>query len=186
MQHIPHYENLPSGWTAATVTDIFEINPKIQALDDSDAGFMPMTNIGDGFSNKFSYEIRKWSEIKNGFTRFADGDIAVAKISPCLENRKSVILRGLPNGIGSGTTELNIFRSHVVIPEYGLLFFKSDSFINACSGSYNGVVGQQRVSRSLIEEMQFLVPPLAEQQRIVAAVNEYFAVIDRIVCSLQQ
>ena len=70
-----------------------------------------------------------------------------------------LVLRGLPNGIGAGTTELNIFRSSVVIPEYGLLFFKSDEFIKKCAGSYNGVVGQQRVSRSLIEEMQFLVPP---------------------------
>lgn len=184
MRYNPHYEKLPEGWTIATVTDVFEINPKIQASDDSDAGFVPMTNIRDGFYNIFSYEVRKWGEIKNGYTRFVDGDIAVAKISPCLENRKSVIMRDLPNGIGAGTTELNIFRSDVVIPEYGLLFFKSDYFINACAGSYNGVVGQQRVNRSVIDEMRFLVPPLEEQKRIVAAVNKHFAVIDKISSSL--
>ena len=180
----PHYENLPKGWTIATVADIFEINPKIQASDDSDAGFVPMTNIRDGFHNTFSYEVRKWEEIKNGYSRFIDGDIAVAKISPCLENRKSVIMRDLPNGVGAGTTELNIFRSEVIIPEYGLLFFKSNYFINTCAGSYNGVVGQQRVRCSLIEEMQFLVPPIEEQKRIATVVNDDFAVIDRILSSL--
>ena len=182
--HISHYENLPEGWTIATVSDVFEINPKVQASDDIDAGFVPMANICDGFSNAFSFETKKWAKIKNGFSRFADGDIAVAKISPCLENRKSVILRGLPNGIGAGTTELNIFRSPVVVPEYGLIFFKSDEFIKKCAGSYNGVVGQQRVSRSLIEDMPFLVPPIQEQKRIAVAVNEYFAVIDRMESSL--
>ena len=94
-------------------------------------------------------------------------------------------MRNLPNGIGAGTTELNIFRSRAVNPEYGLLYFKSDDFINACTGSYNGVVGQQRVSRSLIEGMQFLLPPMEEQKRIVAAINGYFAVINDIESSLQ-
>ena len=180
-----HYGDCPEGWTIATVADVFEINPKVQGFDEVDAGFVPMTNICDGFRNKFNFEVRKWAKIKNGFTRFANGDIAVAKISPCLENRKSAIMRNLPNGIGAGTTELNIFRSRAVNPEYGLLFFKSDDFINACAGSYNGVVGQQRVSRSLIEGMQFLLPPMEEQKRIVAAINGYFAVINDIESSLQ-
>lgn len=180
-----HYKDCPEGWTIATVSDVFDINPKVHGRDEINAGFVPMTKICDGFYNKFSYEVRKWAKIKNGFTRFADGDIAVAKISPCLENRKSVIMSNLPNGIGAGTTELNIFRSKVVDPEYGLLFFKSDYFIKACAGSYNGVVGQQRVSRSLIEGMQFLLPPMAEQKRIVKAVNRYFDVINRIESTLQ-
>ena len=180
-----HYKDCPKGWIIVKVADVFEINPKIQGDDDADAGFVPMSNIREGFCNKFSFEVKTWGKIKNGFTRFADGDIAVAKISPCLENRKSVIMRDLPNGIGAGTTELNIFRSRVVNPEYGLLFFKSNYFINACAGSYNGVVGQQRVSRSLIEEMYFLLPPVEEQKRIVATINEYFAVINEISFSLQ-
>ena len=182
--HNLHYIDCPTGWAIATVSDIFEINPRIQAPDDADAGFVAMASICDGFDNVFSYEVRKWGSIKKGFTRFEDGDIAVAKISPCLENRKSVILRNLPNGIGAGTTELNIFRSSIVVPEYGLLFFKSDYFINSCAGSYNGVVGQQRVSRSLIEEMPFLLPPIDEQRRIISAVNDYFAVLNRIEAAL--
>ena len=179
-----HYEGCPKGWAIATVSDVFEINPKIQASDDIDAAFVAMTDICDGFDNQFSYDVRRWVNVKKGFTRFEDGDIAVAKISPCLENRKSVIMRHLPNGIGAGTTELNIFRSNIIIPEYGLLFFKSDYFINKCAGSYNGVVGQQRVNRSLIEEMQFLLPPIDEQRRIISTVNDYFAVLNHIETAL--
>ena len=182
--HNLHYADCPEGWAITTISEVFEINPKIQASDDIDAGFVAMASICDGFDNVFSYEVRKWGNIKKGFTRFEDGDIAVAKISPCLENRKSVILRNLPNGIGAGTTELNIFRSRIVVPDYGLLFFKSDYFINRCAGSYNGVVGQQRVNRSLIEGMQFLLPPIDEQRRIISAVNDYFVVLNRVEAAL--
>lgn len=90
--------------------------------DDIEAGFVPMANISDGFSNHFSFETKKWETIKSGFTHFSDGDIAVAKISPCLENRKSMVLSNLPNGIGAGTTELHVFRPLCVTQLYGLYF----------------------------------------------------------------
>lgn len=123
-------------------------------------------------------------EIESGFTHFADGDIAVAKISPCLENRKSMVLSNLPNGIGAGTTELHVFRPLCVDALYGLYFFKSDCFIKNCVGTFNGVVGQQRVGKSIVEEIHFPLPPLTEQHRIVAKIEELFAQLDKIEASL--
>ena len=146
-----HYENLPDSWYLTDIKSIFTINPKNKVADDVIAGFVPMTNIADGYSNEFRCESKLWGDIKKGFTHFAEGDIVVAKISPCLENRKSVIVTSLPNGIGAGTTELFVFRSQCVLAEYGLYFFKSDLFINHCVGTFNGVVGQQRISKSIIE-----------------------------------
>ncbi|WP_300879841.1 restriction endonuclease subunit S, partial [uncultured Alistipes sp.] len=114
-----------------------------------------------------------------------DNDIAVAKISPCLENRKSAVFTKLPNSVGGGTTELNIFRSEIVAPLYGLYFFKSDYFISNCTNSFNGVVGQQRVATSVIKDMIFCLPPYAEQKRIVAKIEELFVTIDKIKESLE-
>ena len=180
------YENIPLSWSTTKVKELFIINPKNKVEDDVLAGFVPMTNVCDGFSNHFTYEERNWGEIKKGYVHFQDGDIAVAKISPCLENRKSVIFIDLPNGIGAGTTELNIFRSKgAVLPEYALCYFKSKMFIDGCAGTYNGVVGQQRVAKNYIAEKDFFVPPLDEQKRIVAKVKELFTVIDDIKSSLQ-
>ena len=139
-----------------------------------------MANISDGFEDKYSYEVKPWKRIKSGFTHFRNGDIAVAKISPCLENRKSFVARGLPQEIGAGTTELFIFRSGQIIPEYGLLFFKSEFFISNCVGTFNGVVGQQRVARTIIEEMPFPIPPIAEQKRIIQSVNSIFNIISEL------
>ena len=179
-----HYENLPGYWCLTDIKSIFTINPKNKVADDVIAGFVPMTNIADGYSNEFRFEPRLWGHIKKGFTHFAEGDIVVAKISPCLENRKSAIVTSLPNGIGAGTTELFVFRSQCVLPEYGLYFFESDSFINHCAGTFNGVVGQQRVSKSIIESIKFPLPPLSEQKRIVDAVHTAFTKLDTIMESL--
>lgn len=179
-----HYENLPDSWCLTDIESIFTINPKNKVADDVIAGFVPMINIADGYSNEFRFESKLWGDIKKGFTHFADGDIVVAKISPCLENRKSVIVTSLPNGIGAGTTELFVFRSQCVLPEYGLYFFKSDSFINNCAGTFNGIVGQQRVSKSIIENIKFPLPPISEQRRIVDAVHKVFAKLDAIMENL--
>ena len=163
---------------------MFRINPKTKADDDIEAGFVPMSNIQDSYNNNFSYERRTWGSIKKGYTHFEDGDIAVAKISPCLENRKSAVIGGLPNGIGAGTTELNVFRSNYIHPLYGLFFFKSNYFISQCVGTFNGVVGQQRVSTKIIEDMVFPVPPSPEQERIINKVNELFQILDNISAKL--
>ena len=179
-----HYENVPKGWCFAKIKDIFIINPKNKANDYDMAGFVSMSMINEGYVDSYQYETREWSSIKAGFTHFQDGDIAVAKISPCLENRKSMILKGLPNGIGAGTTELHVFRSSIVDARYALYFFKSDYFIAQCIGTFNGVVGQQRVGKSVIEDIVFPLPPLEEQRRIACTISVIFKHIDNILSEL--
>ena len=176
-----HYgDNLPDGWMSCRVDDAFSINPKIQGKDEDDCAFIPMMLIEDGYSNSFKYDVRKWYEIKSGYSRFADGDIVVAKISPCLENRKSAIMHNLPGGYGAGTTELIIFRPKYVIAEYGLVFFKSDWFISHCKGTFSGVVGQQRVDISSVKQISINIPPLEEQKRIVNMVKKVYSFLDTL------
>ena len=184
MERIGHYAQLPDRWCYSTIKEVFIINPRNKVDDDVEVGFVPMANITDGYNNTFKYEKRQWGKIKTGFTHFVDGDIAVAKISPCLENRKSVVLKGLPNGIGAGTTELHVFRSQFMDTQYGLYFFKSDYFISQCVGSFNGVVGQQRVSKNIIEDIIIAIPPINEQKRIVYTARKIFAQLDLIMGSL--
>ena len=129
------YQNLPfeipQGWVWVTLKDIFEINPKNNLEDGTDASFVPMTLISDGFANKHTSEIRKWKEIKKGFTHFQEGDVGVAKITPCFENRKSIIFQNLENGYGAGTTELHILR-----PILESLFIKLLNLVRQNRGIY--------------------------------------------------
>lgn len=89
-------------------------------------------------------------------------------------------MRNLPNGYGAGTTELFIFRSPKVIPEYGYYFFCTNEFITIGTSQFKGTVGQQRVKRPLIEQVKFPLPPIEEQKRIVAKIEQLFAALDKM------
>ena len=158
--------------------EIFEINPKNTNSDSDICGFVPMANVDDGFSGTHSYKERKWGEVKKGYCHFQNGDIAVAKISPCFENLKSTIFHSLPNNIGAGTTELVILRGHLVYGPYFLYLFKSQWYIGKGIVYFKGVVGQQRVNRDIFTSLEVPLPPLNEQRRIVSMIQRLFVVID--------
>jgi type I restriction enzyme S subunit len=126
------------------------------------------------------HEVRPWEDIKTGYTHFAEGDVAVAKITPCFENGKSTIFRGLTSGIGAGTTELHIVRPIIVSPEYILIFVKSPFFIDPGIPRMTGTAGQKRVPIDYFAYTPFPLPPLAEQHRIVSKVDELMALCDRL------
>ena len=180
----PHYENvpfnIPKSWIMAQMSDLFLLNPKSEIDDNTEIGFIPMACVDDGFSGKHSFEIRNWGDVKKGYCHFQDGDIGVAKISPCFENLKSCILQSLPNGVGTGTTELVILRSLGVYAPYYLYLFKSSWYISQGTKYFKGVVGQQRVNKAIFTELEVPLPSVAEQERIVAEIKRWFGLIDLI------
>jgi type I restriction enzyme S subunit len=114
---------LPKGWEWVRLGEITQLNPRNHLPDNLDVSFIPMNLIEDGFNNRHKTERKKWGEIKSGFTHFQEHDVAVAKITPCFQNRKSAVLRNLVNGYGAGTTEIYVVRPYkkTIIPEYLLL-----------------------------------------------------------------
>ena len=172
---------IPESWIWVRLGSIVEHNPKNDLPDDLDAAFIPMTCVMDGYKNEHTFEIKKWGEIKKGFTQFADGDIGVAKITPCFQNRKSVIFQNLINGFGAGTTELSIIRivGEFSLRKYLLWFFKSEYFIVNGMKSFTGTAGQQRIHKDYLSTCVFPLPPFAEQKRIVAKIEELLPLIER-------
>lgn len=166
--------DIPDSWTWVRLKEICQINPKNSFDDNKETSFIPMALIKEGFVSECSFETKIWRNIKKGFTHFADNDIGIAKITPCFQNRKSAVFRGLLNGIGAGTTELHVLRGNVAFidPYYILWFLKNESFINDGIKHFTGTAGQQRISKDFIENTLFPLPPLAEQKRIVAKIEE--------------
>ena len=180
----PHYEQVPfevpKGWCVVSLSELFMLNPKNEIDDNAEVGFIPMTNVEDGFSGDHTFEVREWKGVKKGYCHFQNGDIGVAKISPCFENLKSCIFHSLPNGFGAGTTELVILRSMGVYSPFYLYLFKSTWYISQGTKYFKGVVGQQRVNKAIFTELEVPLPSYREQQRIVAEIEEWFALIDII------
>ena len=186
-EHNTHYEeelpfDIPENWVWCRLGEITMINPKNNIEDNKEVSFIPMTLISDGFSNKHSYEVRLWGEVKKGFTHFQEGDIGIAKITPCFENRKSVIFSNLVNEVGAGTTELHILRpfAYSEIKKYIYWFINTESFIQRGISHFSGAVGQQRVGKDILENTLIPLPPLAEQKRIVEKIEEIFSALEFI------
>ena len=180
----PHYENVPfevpEGWQSVPVSELFCLNPKSEITDATSVGFIPMACVNDGFSGNHQFEERIWKEVKKGYCHFQNGDIGIAKISPCFENLKSTIFQNLPNNYGAGTTELVILRPLNIHAKFYLYLFKSQWYISEGTKYFKGVVGQQRVHKGIFTDLQIPLPPLVEQYRIVAEIEKWFALIDQI------
>ncbi len=171
---------IPNGWRWSQLAEIGFINPRNAAEDQSPASFVPMSMISAEYGVANSDDIRPWGEIKSGFTHFAEGDVGLAKITPCFENGKSTVFRNLKGGIGAGTTELHIVRPVLMSADYILIFLKSPHFIESGIPKMTGTAGQKRVSTDYFANTPFPLPPLAEQHRIVAKVDELMALCDRL------
>ncbi|MEH3041317.1 MAG: restriction endonuclease subunit S [Sphingomonas paucimobilis] len=173
---------LPRGWCWTQLSELAEISPSNASDDNVEASFVPMALVTSSIAGEHDFEVRKWGEIKKGFTHFADGDVALAKITPCFENGKAAILQDLRNGIGAGTTELHVARPW--LPELNrrflLLTMKTGTYLRNGEAKMTGTAGQKRITRSYFEATPLPLPPLAEQGRIVAKVDELMALCDAL------
>ena len=170
---------IPTSWSWTRIHNILQVNPKNMADDQTKSAFIPMEKIQASYGSIYTFDVVKWGEIKKSFTHFADGDIAFAKITPCFQNRKSVIFRGLPNGIGAGTTELKVLRpiGEIINRWYLLYFLKTPYFID--EAIFKGTANQQRIITGYLENKLFPLPPLQEQDRIVTAINAVASIMSR-------
>ena len=164
--------SIPANWKWVRIRDVFQLNPKNEADNETLAAFIPMEKISAGYKSDFTFDLVKWGNIKKGFTHFANGDVAFAKITPCFQNRKSAIFHGLPNGIGAGTTELKVLRPYgnTIDRWYLLYFLESPYFID--DATFKGTANQQRIVVGYLENKLFPLPPRKHQQRIVEKIEQ--------------
>ncbi|MBE5970697.1 MAG: restriction endonuclease subunit S [Lachnospiraceae bacterium] len=178
---------IPYSWAWERLRNLFIINPKNNADDNTPVSFIPMALLEDGFSGNYTYEKKLWKECKKGFTHFAVGDVCFAKISPCFENRKSAYFKELSNNMGSGTTELYVLRRYTndIMGEYLLSFLKSEYFISRGNNTFSGVVGQQRVDKEIMLDTFIPIPPSQEQLRINNILGKLFSELKNIEDSIK-
>lgn len=172
---------IPNHWQWKRVADCVQFNPKVIQDDAVEVSFIPMADVEPGFVDQCSTrQAKPWAKVKKGFSRFQEGDLLVAKITPCFQNRKSCVAKSLINGTGAGSTEFHVMRCvSGVDAKFLLYFFKSEYFIRYGVNHFNGTVGQQRVGAQDIKDCLIPVPSVEEQVRIVAKLEEAFAEIDR-------
>lgn len=151
--------SIPSSWTFSCIEEVGEISPRNEADAETTAAFIPMAMISQIFGVAPSHEVRRWGDIKKGYTHVAPGDVAVAKITPCFENGKSTVFGELENGIGAATTELHVVRPFLINPGYLLIFLKSPFFIDNGTPRMTGTAGQKRLPADYFATAPLPLPP---------------------------
>lgn len=121
---------------------------------------------------------RKLGDVGGSYTYFAEGDVLLAKITPCFQNGKLSIARGLRNSVGFGSSEFIVLRPRSALQaEYLYYFLSQAAFRNEGVARMGGSVGQQRVPIEYVLDQRIPLPSLPEQRRIVEILDEAFAAI---------
>ncbi|WP_222863146.1 restriction endonuclease subunit S [Marinomonas sp. IMCC 4694] len=174
---------LPEGWEWTRIAELAEVAPRNPDVEDEIiVSFIPMPLISTRLDGSHDSEPRAWKDVKKGYTHFANGDIAIAKITPCFENSKAAVFRNLESGIGAGTTELHVARPipNTLNPQFVLLYLKAPMFLKVGETKMTGSAGQKRVPKDFFALNPLPFAPLTEQHRIVAKVDELMALCDQL------
>jgi len=177
-------------WPRVPLTEAVDLNPKPERgslSDDLQVSFVPMAAVEAGTGAIDTSAVRKYSEVKKGYTYFREGDVLFAKITPCMENGKMAVAHGLRNGIGFGSTEFHVLRPHEGVDAHFVYHFVSSVRFRAEAAHHmTGAVGQKRVPAAFLEQSEIPLPPINEQRRIVAEIEKQFSRLDEAATNLKR
>ncbi len=182
---------VPRYWSLKRIRVVAELNPsKSEAAHfdrETEVSFLPMEAIGDNGSLDLS-RTRSIQEVETGYTYFRDGDVTIAKITPCFENGKGALMSGLQGGIGFGTTELIVARPKAgyTTGQYLNWIFRSPGFRAQGEASMYGAGGQKRIPDDFVRNIVWAFPTIQEQAAIATFLDRETAKIDALIAEQQR
>ncbi len=169
-------------WPMIALADIAQINPKKSELKDlpleTSVSFVPMAVLQENQPDFVPIEIKPLNEVVGSYTYFRDDDVLVAKVTPCFENGKAGIAKGLESGIGFGSSEFYVVRTgERTAPRWLYHWLTTPDFRARATAQMTGTGGLQRVPRSVVEEEAIPLPPIETQQAIVCEIETEQALV---------
>lgn len=165
------------GWGLPRLGDCCIINPKksndMRLCSDLRISFVPMPSVSENGEIDTS-EIKTYDEVKAGFTYFAEMDVLFAKITPCMENGKGAIAKGLCNGVGFGSTEFHVLRpiENKSNPYWLYAVTSFSQFRMDAASNMTGSAGQRRVPASFLDSYRVTLPPIELQNQFATFVEQ--------------
>ena len=157
-----------------------QINPKVELPSIGDIEYLPMENVHQGSFEHRSGEI---SSLPSSLNAFCDGDILLAKVTPCFENGNICLAKDLKNGMGLCSTELFVLRPNkkLIMPEFLLLLLQDERFRQEAQAYMRGTGGLKRIPPDFLTHYKFIVPSFEVQGRIVSNVHKFTEIIYRTI-----
>lgn len=185
----PWLGQVPNHWEVKRGRFAMQINPpspRLRSLKSEDeVSFVPMDAVGVQGGLSLG-QTRVIEDIAGGYTEFQDGDVVVAKITPCFENGKAALASDLTNGAAYGTTELHVLRADNDLDRKFLFYVAvSDTFLKLGESEMYGAGGQKRVPPEFPKNYRMAVPPPQEQKVIADYLDKEMAGLDALVARVQ-
>lgn len=163
------------GWGLTTLGECCEVNPKRPRNIDDElmVSFVPMPAVSEDGKIDCS-DIKPYKEVRKGFTYFAENDVLFAKITPCMENGKGAVAKGLSGGIGSGSTEFHVLRpiEGKSNPYWLYIITMFESFRVGARKVMTGTGGQLRVPVGYLSDFPISLPPISLQNSFEELVHQ--------------
>jgi type I restriction enzyme S subunit len=164
-------------------------HPKFKRSPGTLVSFAPMDTLVDGLGGLTELETKAFSEVSGGsYNYFENGDVLLAKVTPCFENGKKAIAENLENGAGFATSEVLVFRpqNNGIETRYLRYLFCSEDFRHTAISSMTGAGGLRRVSERAVLDFPLPVLDLPTQRAIADFLDRETTQIEKIQEATQQ
>ena len=140
--------------------------------------------MADMNEHQMSFEaiqIKSLAEVYSSYTYFREDDVILARVTPCFENGKAGIARGLKNGIGFGSSEYFVLRpiNEKIVSEWIYYAVSNYSFINAGKNHMTGTGGLQRLSKEYVLGHLIPLPSVEEQLILIEQIKAEMMIVDQ-------
>lgn len=170
---------LPNSFEPISLKRLASLNPYVSLPKSGAVDYVPMENIHQGYLDHQTEEI---SSLPSSLNAFSEGDILLAKVTPCFENGNIAIASNLLTGVGLCSTELFVLRIHSdkILPEYLMLLLQDDQFKKEAKSYMRGTGGLKRIPTDWLMSRKFLIPSLKHQRLIIQAMSSSDSLIQDI------
>lgn len=174
---------IPEHWVAKPIKYLGTLNPNKSELSEEylqkTCSFVPMTKLKT--DSLMLDEVKPVLEVFDGYTYFKDEDVLFAKVTPCFENKNMCIAKDLDNGIGFGSSEINVFRVNKLTDNrYFYYLIQEDHFMQFAKSNMTGTGGLKRVPSEVILDYKVAIPSIEEQREIADYLESKFKKLNEI------
>ena len=147
-----------------------KLNPDVEQAMSDEIEYLPMEKVKNGM---FLHHSDKLANLPPSLNSFEDGDILLAKVTPCFENGNICLAENCKGGVGRCSTELFVLRPNPqkVMPKFLMLLLQTQSFKQEAACQMRGTGGLKRIPADWLCNYKFPIPSLEKQKQIV----EYMA-----------
>ncbi len=173
--------DIPFDWEISRIKYVSEFEPssdKNGLNEDSVITYTPMDCIKNGW---FINQTARLGSVSSSLTAYQNGDIVMAKVTPCFENGNIAIMENLSSGYGLGSSELFVFRAKSIDTKFLFYWLRNDRFMQSACSTMTGTGGLKRVSPTFIKNCYLHLPPVEEQKEIANYLDKKCAEMDTLI-----